>query len=73
MPFGFETCTDPHYLVLNFNKINEDCEIRIRDRLVNQALIPCQRTNLTKKFKLLKKVSKYNLYYPLILFNLGNL
>jgi hypothetical protein len=40
-PFELETCTDPYYLVLNFYQINEDDEIRTRDRLVIKALIPC--------------------------------
>jgi len=43
MPFELETCTDPHYLELNFYQINGDDEIRTRDRLVIKALIPCQR------------------------------
>ena len=30
-----------------------------------KALIPCQRTNLTQKFKLLDDVSGYDLYYSL--------
>jgi hypothetical protein len=63
--FGLETCTDPHYLVLNFYQINRDDEIRIRDHLVIKALIPCQRIISTQKFKLLGKISKYNLYYSL--------
>jgi len=40
-PFGLETCTDPHYIVLNFYQINKDGEIQTRDRLVIKALIPC--------------------------------
>jgi hypothetical protein len=33
--------------VLNFYQINENGEIRTRDRLVIKVLISCQRTNLT--------------------------
>jgi hypothetical protein len=62
---GLETCTDPHYLVLNFYQINEDGEIRTRDRLVIKALIPCQRTISIQLFKLLGEVSIYDLYYSL--------
>ena len=64
-PFGFETCTTPHYLVLNFYQINGDGEIRTRDRLVIKALIPCQRTISTQKLKLLGEVLGYDLYYYL--------
>jgi hypothetical protein len=64
-PFGFETCTCPHYLVLNFYQINENDEIWTRDRLVIKALIPCQRTISTQKFKLLGEAPRYDLYYSL--------
>ena len=47
----------------SFYQINKDCEIQIGDRLVIKALIPCKRTNSIKKFKLLGKVLRYNLYY----------
>jgi hypothetical protein len=67
-PFGLETCTCPLYLVLNFYQINEDDEIRTRDRLVIKALIPCQRTISTQKLKLLGEVPKYDLYYSLTLY-----
>jgi hypothetical protein len=67
--FGLETCTDPHYIVLNFYQINEDGEIRTRDRLVIKTLIPCQRTISTQKLKLLGKILKYNLYYSLTVLN----
>jgi len=63
--FGLETWTGSHYLVLNFYQINEDCEIRTRDRLIIKALIPCQRTNLTQKLKLLGEIPRYDLYYSL--------
>jgi len=42
--------------VLNFYQINEDAEIRTRDRLIIKALIPHQKTNSTQKFKLLDEV-----------------
>jgi hypothetical protein len=64
-PFRLETYTSLHYLMLIFYQINRDGEIRTRDCLVIKALIPCQRTNLTQKLKLLDKVSRYNLYYSL--------
>jgi len=51
--------------VFNFYQINGDGEIRIRDRLVIKALIPCQGTNSTQKFKLLVNVPRYDLYYSL--------
>ena len=62
---GLETCTGSHYLMLNFYEINRDDEIRTHDRLVIKALIPCQRTFLTQKLKMLGEVSKYDLYYSL--------
>ena len=65
-PFGLETCTDSHYLVLNFYQINRDDEIRTRDHLVIKALIPCQRTISTQKLKLFGEVLEYDLYYSLI-------
>jgi len=46
-PFGLETCTSPHHIMLNFYQINGDGEIWTRDHLVIKALIPCQRTNST--------------------------
>jgi hypothetical protein len=49
--------------VLNFYQINRNSEIRTRDRLVNKAMIPCQRTISTQKLNLLDKISGYNLYY----------
>jgi len=58
-----------HYLVLNFYQINRDDEIRTRDRLVIKTLIQCQRTNSTQKFKLLDKISGYDLYYSLTKIN----
>jgi hypothetical protein len=64
-PFGLETCTCPHYLVLNFYQINENDEIWTRDFLVIKALIPCQRTISTQKFKLLGEAPRYDLYYSL--------
>jgi len=51
--------------MLNFYEINEDDEIRTRDRLVIKTLIPCQITILTQKLKLLGEVLRYNLYYYL--------
>ena len=51
--------------MLNFYQINKDGNIQIRDRLVIKALIPCQRTISTQKFKLLGDVLGYNLYYSL--------
>jgi hypothetical protein len=39
--FGLETWACLFYLVLNFYQINEDGEIRTRDRLVIKTLIPC--------------------------------
>ena len=66
-PFGLETCTGPHYLVLNFYQINGDGEIRTRDHLVIKVLIPCQRTISTQKFKLLGEIPGYDLYYSLTL------
>ena len=42
--------------MLNFYQINENGEIRTRNHLVIKALIPCQRTNSTQKFKLLGKI-----------------
>jgi hypothetical protein len=65
-PFVFKTCTSLHYLVLNFYQINEDGEIQSYDRLVIKALISYQITNSTQKLKLLGEVSKYDLYYFLI-------
>jgi hypothetical protein len=47
--------------VLNFYQINENGEIRTRDRLVIKALIPCQRINSTQKLKLLGEV-QYIIY-----------
>jgi hypothetical protein len=44
----------------------EDGEIQTRDHLVMKTLIPCQKTNLTQKFKMLGEISKYNLYNSLI-------
>jgi len=49
--------------MLNFYQINRNNEIQTRDRLVIKALIPCQRTISTQKYKLLSKISIYNLYY----------
>ena len=43
-----------------------DGEIRTRDHLVIKALISYQRTNSTKKLKLLGKVPIYDLYNSLI-------
>jgi hypothetical protein len=51
--------------VLNFYQINEDGEIRTRDRLVIKTLIPCHKTISTQKFKLLSEISGYDLYYSL--------
>ena len=51
--------------MFNFYQINENSEIRTRDRLVIKALIPCQKTISTQKLKLLGEFSKYNLYYSL--------
>jgi len=65
-PFELETRTCTYYFVLNFFHINEDGEIRTRDRLVVKALIPCQRTNSTQKLKLLGKIPGYDLHYSLI-------
>ena len=70
-PFGLETCTGPHYLVLNFYQINRDGEIRTRDRLVIKALIPCQRTISTQKLKLLGEVLGYDLYYSLTIMGIS--
>jgi len=67
--FGLETCIDSHYLVLNFYQINMNGKIRTLDRLIIKALIPYQRINSTKKFKLLNKILIYNLYYFLTFFN----
>jgi hypothetical protein len=61
--FGLETCIDSHYLMLNFYQINMNGKIRTRDRLVIKTLTPCQRINLTQKFKLLNEILRYNLYY----------
>ena len=36
---------------------------------IKDALIPCQRTISTQKFKLLCEVTEYNLYYSLIITN----
>ena len=58
-----------HYLVLNFYQINKDSEIQIFDHLVIKALIPCQRTILTPKLKLLGEVPRYDLYYFLTISN----
>jgi len=49
--------------VFNFYKINEDSEIRTRDRLVIKILISCQKINSTQKFKLLDEIPRYDLYY----------
>jgi hypothetical protein len=49
--------------MLIFYQINRDDEIRICDRLVIKALIPCQKNISTQKFKLLGGVLRYNLYY----------
>jgi hypothetical protein len=61
--FGLETCTGPHYLVLNFYQINEDSEIRTCDCLVIKTLILYQKTISIQKLKLLNKISGYVLYY----------
>jgi len=62
---GLETCTGPHYLVLNFYQINRDDEIRTRDRLVIKTLIPYQRIISIQLLKLLVEISRYDLYYSL--------
>ena len=49
--------------MLIFYQINRDDEIRICDRLIIKALIPCQKNISTQKFKLLDEVLRYNLYY----------
>ena len=64
--FRLETYIDLYYLVLNFYQINRDGEIRTRDCLTINALIPCQRTIPTPWLKLLGEVLRYNLYYFLI-------
>jgi len=51
--------------VFNFYEINEDGEIRTRDRLVIKILISYQKINSIQKFKLLDKVPIYGLYYSL--------
>jgi hypothetical protein len=61
--FELKTYTDLHYTVINFYYINRDDYIQTHDRLVIKALIPCQITISIKKFKLLDKILKYNLYY----------
>ena len=43
-----------------------DCEIRTRNCLVINTLISYNRIISTQKFKLLNKISKYNLYFSLI-------
>ena len=64
--FELEICTGSYYLVFNFYQINRDGEIQTHNRLVIKALIPCQRTKLTKKLKLLGEILRYNLYYFLM-------
>ena len=61
--FGLETCTGPHYLVLNFYQINEDSEIWTCDCLVIKTLILYQKPISIQKLKLLNKISRYALYY----------
>jgi len=51
--------------MLNFYQINEDSKIRSRDHFVMKALISYQKTNSTKKLKLLYEILRYNLYYSL--------
>ena len=58
----FEIYTGSHDFILNFYQINENGEIRTRDRLVIQTLIPYQRTILTQKIKLLDKILEYKYY-----------
>jgi len=43
-----ETYIDSHYLILNFYQINRDSEIRVRDYLVINVLISCQRIILNQ-------------------------
>jgi hypothetical protein len=45
--------------VFNFYQINENDDIRTRDRLVIETLILYQRTNSIQKLKILNKVPKY--------------
>jgi hypothetical protein len=52
--------------MLNFYQINKYGKIQTCNRLVIKAMIPCQKTNLTQKFKLLGEVPRYDLYYSLI-------
>jgi hypothetical protein len=59
--------------VFNFYQINGDGESRTRDRLVIKALIPCQRTISTQKFKLLGEVPGYDLYYSLTAYAVGKI
>jgi hypothetical protein len=39
--FELETCTDPHYLILDFYQIIGDDEIRTQDHMVIKTLISC--------------------------------
>jgi len=61
--YRLEIYKGQHYLVLNFYQINEDDEIRSRNCLVIENLIPYLKTNSTQKIKLLNKFLRYNLYY----------
>jgi len=54
--------------VLDFYQINRGGEIRTRDHLVIKTLIPCQRINLTQKFKLLDEVPRYDLLFSNLFF-----
>ena len=67
--FGLETCVGSHFLVF-FYQIKKIGDIRTRNRLVIKTLIPYQKTNLIQNLKLLNKISVYNLYYYLTLYQL---
>jgi hypothetical protein len=56
--FELETCTDSHYLVLNFYQINREDKIRTRNCLVIKTLILCQKNYLNPITKMIRWGSK---------------
>ena len=52
--FELETCTDSHYLVLNFYQINREDKIRTRNCLVIKALMLCQKNYLNPITKIIR-------------------
>ena len=46
---GFETCTNPHYFILNFYQISRNDEIRTCDRLVIKVPLGDQGSDTMSK------------------------